>query len=49
MWEWFTKDGVWRENYIQVVKCGTILKNPKYNMFELEEHFKLKDEIVHIL
>jgi hypothetical protein len=34
--------GCWKKNYIQVAKCGTILKNPKYNMPELEEHFKLK-------
>jgi hypothetical protein len=49
MWEWFTKDWVRKENYIQVAKCGTIVKNPKYNMPKLEEHLKLKDEMVRIL
>jgi hypothetical protein len=49
MWEWFTKDGVLKENYIQVAKCGTIMKNPKYNMLELEKHLNLKDETMHIL
>jgi hypothetical protein len=49
MWEWFTKDGVWKENYIQVTKCGTIVQNPKYNMPKLEKHLKLKDEMVRIL
>jgi hypothetical protein len=27
MWEWFTKDGVLKENYIQVVECGTTKKH----------------------
>ncbi len=29
MWEWFTKDGVLKENYIQATKSGTTKKNPK--------------------
>jgi hypothetical protein len=29
MWEWFTKDGVLKENDIQAAKCGTTKKNPK--------------------
>jgi hypothetical protein len=49
MWKWFLKDGVLKQNYIQVAKCGTIVKNPKYNMLELEEHLKLKDEMMCIL
>ncbi len=49
MWEWFTKDGVLKENYIQIKECRTIAKNPKQNMPKLEEHPKLRDEMVHIL
>jgi hypothetical protein len=49
MWEWFTKNGVLKENYIQVIECGTTKKNPKQNMLELEKHLKLRDEMVFLL
>jgi hypothetical protein len=29
MWEWFTKDGMLKEIYIQVVECETTKKYPK--------------------
>ncbi len=44
MWEWFTKDGVLKENYIQATECRTIVKNPKQNMTKLEEHPKLRGQ-----
>jgi len=40
---------VLKENYIQAIDHRTIVKNPKQNMPKLEEHPKLKDEMVHIL
>lgn len=43
MWEWFTKDGVLKENDIQAAKCGTTKQNPKQNMLELKEPPKLKN------
>jgi hypothetical protein len=49
MWEWFTKEGVLKENYIQAIERRTIVKNPKQNMPKLKEHPKLRDEMVHIL
>jgi hypothetical protein len=49
MWEWFTKDGVLKENYIQTIERNTIVKNPKQNMPKLEEHPKLRNEMLHIL
>jgi hypothetical protein len=29
MWEWLTKEGELKENYMQVAYHGTIVKNPK--------------------
>jgi hypothetical protein len=49
IWEWFTKDGVLKKDYIQVVEHGIVVKNPKQNMHELEKHPKLTNEMVHIL
>jgi hypothetical protein len=49
MWEWFTNNGVLKENYIQDAKCGTTKKNLKQNMLELKEHPKLRDEMVFLL
>jgi len=49
MWEWFTKNGVLKKNYIQAIECGTTKKNPKQNMFELKKHPKLRDEMVFLL
>jgi hypothetical protein len=49
MWEWFTKNGVLKENYIQAIECGTTKKNSKQNMLELEKHPKLRDEMVFLL
>ncbi len=46
MGKWFTKDGVLKENYIQIVDCGTTMKNLRHNMYELEENPKLRDEMV---
>ncbi len=46
MGKWFTKDGVLKENYIQIVNCGTTMKNLKHNIYELKENPKLKDEMV---
>ncbi len=49
MWGWFTNNGVIKENYIRAIEHGTSMENPKKNMPKLEEHPKLKDEMVHIL
>jgi hypothetical protein len=43
---WFTKEGVLKENYIQIVNCGTTVKNLRHNMYELKENPKLRDEMV---
>jgi len=37
MWEWLTKEGELKENYMEVAKHGTIVKNPKQNMPEFKE------------
>jgi hypothetical protein len=49
MWGWFTNNGVLKEYYIRAMKHGTSMENSKQNMPKLEEHPKLKDEMVHIL
>jgi len=36
MREWFTKDGMLKENYIQVMECETTKKDPKQNVIEFE-------------
>jgi len=36
MWEWFTKDGMLKENCVQVVECETTKKDPKQNVIELK-------------
>ncbi len=46
---WFINNGVLKENYIWAIEHGTPMKNPKQNMLKLEEHPKLKDEMVCIL
>ncbi len=46
MGKWFTKDGVLKENYIQIVNCGTTMKNLRHNMYELKDNPKLRDEMV---
>jgi hypothetical protein len=38
MWEWLTKEGELKENYMEVAQHGTIVKNPKQNMPEFKEY-----------
>jgi len=49
MWEWFTKEGELKENYMEANQHGTIVKIPKQNLPKLKEYLELHDEIVHVL
>jgi hypothetical protein len=49
MWEWFTKEGELKENYMEATQHGTIVKSPKWNLLELEKYHELRDEMVHVL
>ncbi len=49
MWEWFTKEGELKENYMEVAWRGTTMKIPKQNLLELKEYLELHDEIMHVL
>ncbi len=49
MWEWFTKEGELKENYMEAAWHGTIMKAQKQNLPKLEEYLELCDEIIHVL
>jgi hypothetical protein len=49
MWEWFTKEGELKENYMEATQCGIEVKNPKQNLPKLEEYLELHDEMVHVM
>jgi hypothetical protein len=41
MWEWFTKEGALKENYIIATQHETSMKIPKQNLLELEEYARM--------
>ncbi len=41
MWEWFTKEGALKENYIIATQHKTSMKIPKQNLLELEEYVQM--------
>jgi hypothetical protein len=49
MWEWFTKEGELKENYMETTQHGTIVKSAKWNLLEFEKYCELRDEMVHVL
>ncbi len=49
MWEWFTKEGELKENYMEATQCGIEVKNPKQNLPKLEECLELHDEMVRVM
>jgi hypothetical protein len=49
MWEWFTKEGELKENYMEAAQRKTEVKNPKNNLPKLEEYPELHDEMVRVL
>ncbi len=49
MWEWFTKEGELKENYMETTQYGTVLKTLKQNLPKLEEYLEICDEIVYVL
>ncbi len=49
MWEWFTKEGELKENYMEVAQRETKLKESKQNLLKLEEYLELHDEMVRVI
>ncbi len=49
MWEWFTKEGELKENYMETTQHGTTMKTLKQNLPKLEEYLEICDEIVYVL
>jgi hypothetical protein len=49
MWEWFTKEGELKENYMEAAQRETEVKDSKQNLLKLEEYLELHDEMVCVL